>query len=116
VERKVGHKALRVKNGEIECFDPHPNKSFPKTHREKLEGDEYKKFVQSIFTRDSWACRHCGARQALTPHHLVKRSQLGSDTPGNAITLCIEDHEAVERNELKIEVVDVVVIFGGGSK
>lgn len=86
-------------------------KSFPKSHREKLEGVEYRKFVESIFRRDGWMCRKCGSRQALTPHHLVKRSQLGNDTPGNVITLCLEDHEAVERNELRIEVVDVVVTF-----
>lgn len=86
-------------------------KSFPKPHREKLESEEYRKFIESIFRRDSWMCRRCGSRQALTPHHLVKRSQLGGDTPGNVITLCIEDHEAVERNKLKIEVVDVVVTF-----
>lgn len=87
------------------------HKSFPKLHREKLEGAEYRRFIESIFRRDGWMCRKCGSRHSLTPHHLVKRSQLGSDTFGNVITLCIGDHEAVERNELKIEVVDVVVTF-----
>jgi len=91
-------------------------KSFPKPHREKLEGDDYRRFVESIFTRDSWVCRKCSSRQALTPHHLVKRSQLGSDTPGNVLTLCLTCHEAVERNELRIEVVDVVVTFKGGKE
>ena len=90
-------------------------KSFPKPHREKLEGDEYKKFIESIFSRDGWKCRKCGERRNLTPHHLKKRSQLGGDTPGNVITLCIGDHEAVERNELEVELVDVVVIFKKGG-
>ena len=85
--------------------------AFPKPSRTKLGGDEYRKFIEFIFTRDSWMCRKCGSRHSLTPHHIQKRSQLGDDTPGNVITLCLEDHEAVERNELKIEVVDVVVTF-----
>lgn len=91
-------------------------KSFPKPHREKLEGEEYRKFTRSIFIRDGWMCRKCSSRQSLTPHHLVKRSQLGSDTPANVLTLCLPCHEEVERNELRIEVVDVVVKFKGGSK
>jgi 5-methylcytosine-specific restriction endonuclease McrA len=85
--------------------------AFPKPSKTKLGGDEYKKFIEFIFTRDSWVCRKCGSRKALTPHHLVKRSQLGSDTPRNVLTLCLPCHEEVERNELKIEVVDVVVTF-----
>lgn len=84
---------------------------FPKPHRERLEGEEYRKFINSIFVRDSWRCRKCGARNSLTPHHIQKRSQLGGDTLGNVITLCLEDHQAVERNELKIEVMDIVVRF-----
>jgi len=91
-------------------------KSFPKPHREKLEGEEYRKFINSIFIRDGWMCRKCSSRQALSPHHLVKRSQLGGDTPGNVLTLCLPCHEEVERNELKIEVVDVVVTFKEGRK
>ena len=89
-------------------------RSFPKPHREKLEGDEYRKFTNSIFIRDGWMCRRCSARKSLTPHHLVKRSQLGGDTPGNVITLCLPCHEWVERNPLKVEVVDVVVTFKSG--
>jgi heterodisulfide reductase subunit C len=86
-------------------------KSFPKPHREKLEGDGYREFIRSIFERDGWQCRKCGERSSLTPHHIIKRSQLGGDTPRNVLTLCLDCHEAVERNELKIEVVDVVVRF-----
>lgn len=90
--------------------------SFPKPSRTKLEGDEYKKFIESIFIRDNWSCRKCGSKKALTPHHIKKRSQLGDDIPGNVITLCIFCHERAETDPLWIEVVDVVVIFKGGSK
>ncbi len=85
--------------------------TFPKPHRERLEGDEYKELIRSIYERDRWMCRCCGSKKSLTPHHCQKRSQLGSDTMGNVITLCIGCHNEVEANRLKVEVVDVVVVF-----
>ncbi len=87
--------------------------SLSKPYRDRLEGDDYRQLVQSVFVRDGWMCRNpkCQSRRNLTPHHLVKRSQLGGDVPGNVLTLCLTCHEQVERNELKIEIVDVVVTF-----
>lgn len=86
-------------------------KSLQKENRIRLEGEEYKKFITSIFMRDVWMCRHCGSRRLLTPHHLIKRSQLGSDTPGNVLTLCMHCHDDVEQHRLEIEIADVVVRF-----
>jgi 5-methylcytosine-specific restriction endonuclease McrA len=90
-----------------------PEKSLQKSHRERLEGKEYQRLVKRVFERDRWTCRNpfCQRRRNLTPHHLKKRSQLGGDEMENLITLCVPCHDAVERNELKIEVVDVVVKF-----
>jgi len=88
-------------------------KSLSKPHRERLEGEAYKQLIERVFQRDKWMCRNpfCQAMRQLTPHHLKKRSQLGGDEMGNLLTLCAKCHNAVERNELKIEVVDVVVKF-----
>lgn len=90
-------------------------KSLLKPHREKLEGEAYRTLVEQVFKRDGWKCRNpfCGSMKNLTPHHVRKRSQLGGDEPGNLLTLCVVCHDAVERNELKIEVVDLVVKFHG---
>ena len=88
-------------------------KSLSKPHREKLKGEAYKQLIERVFQRDKWMCRNpfCQLMKSLTPHHIQKRSQLGGDEPGNLLTLCVVCHNAVERNELKIEVVDVVVKF-----
>ena len=86
-------------------------KSFPKPHRERLKGDTYREFAQEILRRDGYRCRYCGSMKGLTIHHLTKRSQLGGDTPGNTLTLCVPCHDLVEANQLKIEVIDVVVKF-----
>ena len=42
-------------------------------------------------------CRLCGARGGLGRHHLVARSQGGSDVDDNLVPLCIVCHEDVER-------------------
>jgi 5-methylcytosine-specific restriction endonuclease McrA len=77
-----------------------------KVGRTNLSGDAYKELVAKVFQRDKWTCRNpnCSSMRGLTPHHLKKRSQLGGDEMGNMITLCVECHDAVERNELKLEV------------
>lgn len=84
-----------------------------KPSRVKLSGLAYSELVAKVFQRDKWTCRNpaCTSMKGLTPHHLKKRSQLGGDEMGNLLTLCVECHDAVERTELVIEVVDVVAKF-----
>ena len=84
-----------------------------KPHRVTLVGDGYKQLIERVFQRDKWTCRNpsCQSMHGLTPHHLKKRSQIGGDEMGNILALCVECHDAVERNELKIEIVDVVAKF-----
>ena len=84
-----------------------------KPHRVTLVGAGYKQLIERVFQRDKWMCRNpaCQSMHGLTPHHLKKRSQLGGDEMGNILTLCVECHDVVERNELKIEIVDVVAKF-----
>jgi 5-methylcytosine-specific restriction endonuclease McrA len=90
-----------------------PEKSLFKPLRERLEGEAYRQLVERVFQRDKWMCRNpfCQSMRGLTVHHLRKRSQLGGDEMGNLVTLCASCHSAVERNELEIEVVDVLVKF-----
>jgi hypothetical protein len=46
------------------------------------------------FERDGWRCRvpGCSARRNLQEHHVVFRSQGGSDDPENLVTLCATHH------------------------
>lgn len=88
-------------------------RSLEKFERAKLEGEAYRQLIERVFQRDKWMCRNpfCQTMKNLTPHHVRKRSQLGGDEMGNLLTLCTACHDAVERNELKIEVVDLMVKF-----
>ncbi len=92
---------------------PRQEKSLEKPKRVMLAGDGYRQLVERVFQRDKWTCRNpfCQSMKNLTPHHLKKRSQLGDDEMGNLITLCVQCHDAVERHELEIKVVDVVAKF-----
>lgn len=90
-----------------------PARSLLKPSRKRLEGEAYKQLIEQVFQRDHWMCRNplCQSMKSLTPHHLKKRSQLGGDEMGNLLTICLNCHEKIERHELEIEVVDVVVRF-----
>lgn len=43
---------------------------------------------RAIYARDNYACVLCDDNRRLQLHHLVKRSQGGSDNPQNIVTLC----------------------------
>ncbi len=49
---------------------------------------EYKNLKDRVLERDGWKCQCCGSRMNLQIHHLVRRSQLGSDEANNLMTLC----------------------------
>ena len=57
-----------------------------------LDWDEYSKLRDQVLKRDGWKCQNCGSSIDLHVHHLVKRSNLGSDALENLITLCSNCH------------------------
>src|SRR6267142_2515252 len=48
-----------------------------------------------IFERDGWRCRvpGCTSRSGLNEHHIIFRSQQGSDDEDNLVTLCVGHHQ-----------------------
>jgi len=48
-----------------------------------------------IFERDGWRCLvpGCTSRSDLNEHHIVFRSQQGSDEEDNLVTLCVGHHQ-----------------------
>lgn len=45
--------------------------------------------------RDNYRCRICGFREAIHAHHIVAKSQRGSNGLENLITLCPNHHALV---------------------
>ncbi|AKB73386.1 hypothetical protein MSLAZ_0125 [Methanosarcina lacustris Z-7289] len=58
-----------------------------------------------VLDRDGYTCQHCRGKSKdfrLHCHHIVFRSQKGTDTPENLITLCETCHKALHNGEFKL--------------
>ncbi|AKB74002.1 YgjD/Kae1/Qri7 family, required for threonylcarbamoyladenosine (t(6)A) formation in tRNA [Methanosarcina lacustris Z-7289] len=58
-----------------------------------------------VLHRDSYTCQHCKGKSKdsrLHCHHIVFRSNQGSDAPKNLITLCETCHKALHNGEFKL--------------
>ena len=58
----------------------------------RLDAERYGALMKRILERDRWRCQFCGAQVNLQVHHIVFRSQGGSDSEANLITACAECH------------------------
>ena len=69
----------------------------PKTKQITLTGKTYKKLQHAVLERDNFRCQECGRYTLAPPHHIVFRSQGGSDILENMETLCNKCHEKKHR-------------------
>ena len=53
----------------------------------------------TVSVRDKGRCRFCGGTGSLHDHHVEYRSQGGSHTESNLITLCQEHHDLVHSDK-----------------
>ncbi len=68
------------------------SEQLPNRERLRLDDATYQELKARILERDGWRCQHCGRRDQLQIHHIIRRSHTGSDTEENLITLCTECH------------------------
>jgi 5-methylcytosine-specific restriction endonuclease McrA len=64
----------------------------PKQPPLRLEPQAYENLRQQVLRRDNWCCQSCGVMSNLEVHHQEFRSQGGSDSELNLITLCDACH------------------------
>ncbi len=74
----------------------------------KLSPHEYQKLKQKIHRLDGYRCINPDCREnygkgELQLHHIVKRSQLRLDIPGNAASICPICHHLVEIKQLYLD-------------
>ena len=55
---------------------------------------------KAIYRRDGFACALCGDPRHLQIHHVIPRSQGGSDFPENLICLCSSCHALAHGTDL----------------
>jgi 5-methylcytosine-specific restriction endonuclease McrA len=60
--------------------------------------------MKRVLERDGWRCQRCGSLDNLQIHHKVRRSQQGTDSLDNLVTLCAYCHMA-EHGQLGYEAV-----------
>lgn len=61
----------------------------------RLPPKEYGELYAAVLERDDYKCRSCGARQGLSVHHIIFRSDEGPDESWNLITLCLGCHNGI---------------------
>lgn len=61
----------------------------------RLPPKKYGELCSGILKRDGYKCRSCGARQGLSMHHIIFRSDGGEDTSENLLTLCVGCHKGI---------------------
>lgn len=81
------------------------SKVYGKTHVESgLSLSEWRELRNYILARDKHRCLRCDkrfrAKGKLSVHHLIPRSNGGSNDPSNLVTLCHKCHDYVEINRL----------------
>ena len=67
----------------------------PDPPRLRLDPESYEALWQQVLRRDGWRCQLCGTMRNLEVHHKQFRSQSGSDSEDNLITLCFRCHKSV---------------------
>ena len=106
---------LPIKNIVLETaiFDPHLLKN-PKLYNEKYRKWGYQKGINYgfantkayVLSRDNYTCQHCKGKtkdSKLEVHHIILRSQNGSDEESNLITLCKTCHDKLHEGKIKLK-------------
>lgn len=56
---------------------------------------------KAVYRRDGWRCALCDSTKYIQIHHIVKRSEGGSNHPHNLITLCADCHALAHGMDLR---------------
>ena len=95
---------------EVSQFDTHLMKD-PKLKFEKIKHWGYQKGFnygfssrkEAILNRDNYTCQICKAKNTrLEVHHIIYRSNGGTDDENNLITLCKDCHKKIHSGEIKV--------------
>ena len=72
-------------------------------HKKNLQNQR-----QRLLVRDRYCCKICGTGQRLTKHHIIPRSQSGTEDDSNIVMLCEDCHTALHKHVrgMKVKGVD----------
>lgn len=92
---------------ETATFDVHKLKNPNVHHWQYQKGTlyDYANIREYVLSRDSYTCQHCKGKSKDTKleiHHILFRSNGGSDEPENLICLCKTCHNKLHENTIKL--------------
>jgi len=76
----------------------------------RLTGVEWKNIQELIFERDGYKCSQCNLNNNIVVHHIVHKSDRGSDNEDNLITLCSKCHSKVHNEYINQHLIKKGVI------
>lgn len=95
---------------ETATFDPHllknPTLKYNKWGYQKGDNFGFANTKAFVLARDNYTCQHCKGKSKdnkLEVHHIVFRSNDGSDEQDNLITLCSSCHYKLHHNKIKLK-------------
>lgn len=92
---------------ELASFDIHKITN-PEVYGVGYQEGKFKGFYNVkayVLSRDNYTCQHCKSKSKdkyLHCHHIIFRSNKGTDTPDNLITLCNICHDALHEGKIKL--------------
>lgn len=94
---------------EIGQFDPHlmknPELKYKPWGYQKGKNYGFANTKEMVLDRDSYTCQYCKGKykdSKLEVHHIIYRSNHGSDDESNLITLCQTCHKKLHNGEIKL--------------
>lgn len=72
----------------------------PKHKRLKLSPAKYKKLEAEVHERDGGRCLCCGRNADEKPHHIVYRSDMGSDVSENLASIDRDCHHHIHHGDM----------------
>ena len=107
-EKKFVESILPITHWKLELasFDIHKITNPDVKNHEYQNGNQkgYYNVKAYILDRDNYSCQHCKAKNIkLRVHHIIFRSNSGTNSPDNLITLCKDCHDKLHNNEIVIQ-------------
>lgn len=75
-------------------YRTHPSKA-----KKNAYNREFNAVRESVLERDGFKCTVCGAEEGLHAHHIIERSQGGTNDISNLTTLCKHCHTEAHKDE-----------------